>query len=92
MATSFDGKTVIFRKIKNIFKVQQSSTQWDPISFTVILYIHSGHIMATSFDRKTVIFRTIKNIFKVQQSSTQWDPISFTVIFKIMYGEIHIYN
>ena len=34
-ATCFDRKTVIIRPIKNIIKVQQSSTQWDPISFTV---------------------------------------------------------
>jgi len=26
---------LIFRPTENIFKVQQSSTQWDPISFTV---------------------------------------------------------
>ena len=44
---------------------------------TVLLYIHSRHIMAKCFDRKTVIFRSIANIFKVQQISTQWDPISY---------------
>jgi len=35
MATCFDHKTVIIRTIENIFKVPQSSTQWDPISFAV---------------------------------------------------------
>ena len=34
---------------------------------TVILYIHSGHIMATCFDRETVIFRPTGNIFKAQK-------------------------
>ena len=47
MATCFDRKTVIFRAIKNIFKVQKSSTQWDPISFTVgvtIMYDGNSYV------------------------------------------------
>jgi len=56
---------LILSKIFRLYNILHSfSTQ--PYISTVILCIHSGHIMATYFDRKTVIFRPIENIFKVQ--------------------------
>ena len=51
MATCFDHKTVIFRPIENICKVQQSSTQWDLNLFTVKVTIAYEELL---FETKTL--------------------------------------
>jgi len=56
---------------------------------TVILYIHSGHIMATYFGCK---WSSSGQFLRYNKVSTQCDSILFTVRVKIMYDEILIYN
>ena len=59
--------------VKKLYNVLYTVSTQQYIS-TMILYIHSGHIMATCFDRKTVIFTPIENIFKVQRSEHSIEP------------------
>jgi len=77
--------------VTNLYNVLYSvNTQ--PCISTVILYIHSGHIIATCFDRKRPSSGQYRTFLRYNKVSTQWDPISFTVRVKITCDEILIYN
>jgi len=72
--------------VANLYNVLYSVTKQLYIS-TVILYVHSDHIMTTCFDPTRSSSGQYRTFLMYNKVSTQWDPISFTVRVKIMYDE-----